>query len=266
MTIIDPPSSIVNKHMWVPQQNVFSGAQPGSALVIHKTGGGDGTAEGTASYFQTGTDKSAHFVVGQNGTVVQCVHLVDGAGANCCADDSHNAWWNPLIAKYTNLNLCTISIEHCDQSTSNSTPLTSAQKASSFKLIKWLVDQYGFDIHNEIRPHNSIDATICPGNFPWNEMISYLQGATPVPTNPGADPAFQQSYWNSNNIFIGAVPDITTGIANAWIHDVAQGLWRGGPLMHEGKIMWKGQIVPWQQFVGGFYTWENGQPFWHSNS
>ncbi len=263
MAIIDPPDSIVNKRMWVPQQNVFGGAQPGSALVIHKTGGGDGTAEGTAHYFQTGTDKSAHFIVGQNGTVVQCVHLVDGAGANCCPDDTHNSWWNPLIAQHPNLNTCTISIEHCDPSQTNSTPLTSAQKAASFKLIKWIVDQYGFDIHTEIRPHNSIDATVCPGNFPWTEMITYLEGATPVTINPGSDPAFLNTYWNSG---VQPAPDFTTGIAHAWAKDVSQDLWRGVPIMKEGKIMWKGALVPWQQFGGGFYTWEKGQAFWHSNS
>ncbi len=262
MAIIDPPDSIVQKRIWVPEQNTFIGAQPGSALVIHKTGGGDGTAEGTANYFQTGTTKSAHFVVGQDGAVVQCVHLLDGAGANCCPDSTHNPWWNTLISKYTNLNLCTISIEHCDPSTSNSTPLTSAQKAASFKLIKWIVNQYGLDIHTEIRPHNSIDATICPGNFPWTEMIAYLEG-TPVPTNPGADPDFQHTYWNSG---VQPAPDFTTGIAHAWAHDVSQDLWRGVPIMKEGKIMWKGTLVPWQQFGGGFYTWEKGQAFWHSNS
>src|SRR6266496_1315069 len=179
MSIIDPPKGIVTKTMLVPKENVFVGAQPGSAIVVHKTGGGDGTAEGTAFYFQHETNKSAHFVIGQNGTVVQCVHLVDGAGANCCPDASHNAWWNPLITQHPNLNTCTISIEHCDTSTSNSTPLTSAQKAASFKLIKWIVDQYGLDIHTEIRPHNSINATVCPGNFPWAEMIAYLEGTPP---------------------------------------------------------------------------------------
>src|SRR6266581_311395 len=250
MAIIDPPDTIVNKRMWVPEQNTFIGAQPGSALVIHKTGGGDGTAEGTASYFQHGTD-------------VQCVHLNDGAGANCCPDSTHNAWWNPLISHFPNLNLCTISIEHCDISTSNSSQLTSAQKAASFKLIKWIVDQYGFDIHTEIRPHNSIDATICPGNFPWAEMIAYLEGTPPVPTNPGADPVFLQQYWSSG---VQPIPDFTTGIAHAWAKDVSQDLWRGVPIAKEGKIMWKGTLVPWQQFGGGFYTWEKGQAFWHSNS
>src|SRR6266581_4247614 len=83
MSIVDPPKGIVTKQMLVPKENIFVGAQPGSAIVVHKTGGGDGTAEGTAFYFQHETNKSAHFVIGQDGTVVQCVHLADGAGANC---------------------------------------------------------------------------------------------------------------------------------------------------------------------------------------
>jgi lysozyme len=99
-----------------------------------------------------------------------------------------------------------------------------------------------------------------PGNVDAN---IYLGGDMP---NPGADPAFLQSYWNSSSALLGGVPDFTTGIAAAWKHDVAQDLWRGAPMMHEGVITWKGKQVPWQRFEGGFYTWENNVPYWHSNS
>jgi len=85
-------------------------------------------------------------------------------------------------------------------------------------------------------------------------------------SNPGADPAFLLSYWSSSSTLLGGVPDFTTGIAAAWKHDVAQDLWRGAPMMHEGVITWKGKDVAWQRFEGGFYTWENNVPFWHSNS
>ncbi len=190
MTIVDPP--MVNKLMLVPEQNTFIGAQPGNALVIHKTASGT-SAEAVANFFINDPNgASSHFVIGQDGEIVQCVHLVNGAGANCCVENGFDPYWqqfNPMhvgSSTGTNLNTITISIEHCDPASDNSTPLTSAQKASSFKLIKWLVDQYGFDItpdgHGQmvdVKGHNTIDPinrARCPGNYPWSELQTYLQG------------------------------------------------------------------------------------------
>src|SRR5260221_537970 len=184
MAIIDPP--LVNKLMLVPEQNTFIGSQPGSALVIHKTASGT-SAEAVANFFINDPARaSSHFIIGQDGEVVQCVHLVDGAGANCCVETGYNPYWNTLLQQSGNLNRCTISIEHVDSASDNSTPLTAAQQASSFKLVKWLVDQYGFDItpdgHGQmvdIKGHNTIDPinrARCPGNYPWSELQTYLQG------------------------------------------------------------------------------------------
>src|SRR5260221_3542005 len=174
MAIVDPP--MVNKFMLVPENNVFIGAQPGSALVLHKTASGT-SAEQIANFFINDPGKkSSHFVIGQDGEVVQCVHLIDGAGANCCVETGYDPYWNPLLQKFGNLNRCTISIEHVDSASDNSTPLTTAQKASSFKLIKWLADQYGFS-KDDIKSHNSIDPinrARCPGNYPWSELFTYL--------------------------------------------------------------------------------------------
>jgi len=190
MSIVDPP--MVNKLMLVPEQNTFIGSQPGSALIIHKTASG-GTAEDVANFFiHDPNGASSHFVIGQDGEIVQCVHLVNGAGANCCVENGYDSYWdqfNPMhvgSSGGTNLNTITISIEHCDPASDNSTPLTAAQQASSFKLVKWLVDQYGFDItpdgHGQmvdIKGHNTIDPinrARCPGAYPWDELHTYLQG------------------------------------------------------------------------------------------
>jgi hypothetical protein len=202
MAIVDPP--MVNKLMLVPENNVFIGAQPGSALVIHKTASGS-RAEDIAHFFANDPAKaSSHFVIGQDGTIVQCVHLVDGAGANCCVETGYDPYWNPLLQKFGNLNRCTISIEHCDPSSSNSTPLTDAQKASSFKLIKWLVDQYGF-AKADIKGHNSIDPinrARCPGTYPWQELFAYLQNGGDITVTiflntPGISTHFKAGSGNS---------------------------------------------------------------------
>src|SRR5260221_5056623 len=184
MAIIDPP--LVNKLMLVPEQNTFIGSQPGSALVIHKTASGT-SAEAVANFFINDPARaSSHFIIGQDREIVQCAHLVNGAGANCCVETGDNPYWNTLLQQFGNLNRCTISIEHVDSASDNSTPLTAAQQASSFKLIKWLVDQYGFDItpdgHGQmvdVKGHNTIDPinrARCPGNYPWSELQTYLQG------------------------------------------------------------------------------------------
>jgi len=52
MSIVDPPKGIVTKQMLVPKENIFVGAQPGSAIVVHKTGGGDQITDGAVSYVQ----------------------------------------------------------------------------------------------------------------------------------------------------------------------------------------------------------------------
>jgi len=85
-------------------------------------------------------------------------------------------------------------------------------------------------------------------------------------TNPGSDPAFLLNLWSATALFIGGVPDYNTGIAETWKRDVSQGLWRGAPLMHEGKTIWKGKQVPWQLFTAGFYTDEGGVHYWHPNT
>ncbi len=97
-----------------------------AAIVVHKTAG-DANPQAVVNTFLA-TGKSVHYVVGQDGSVWQLVPEADGAGGNCCADDSHDPFWTPYISKYENLNLCTISIEHCDPANDNSTTLTLAQQ------------------------------------------------------------------------------------------------------------------------------------------
>jgi hypothetical protein len=98
----------------------------------------------------------------------------------------HDAWWTG------NPNLVTFSLEHVDPTSDNSTPLTDAQKAASFALIKdictrWNIPMQPANSNGGITGHYSIDPQSrarCPGNYPWDELWDYLKGAThmPVPT------------------------------------------------------------------------------------
>jgi N-acetyl-anhydromuramyl-L-alanine amidase AmpD len=167
--------------MFVPADNVFPGYWNHKPLwvCIHKTAGFH-TAQDVAAFFQTVPDKrSAHYVVGQDGAIVQCVSESDGAGANCCPEVGHAAF----LPEGINLNLLTISIEHVDPATDNSTPLTSAQKQASFKLVQGICARHGIPMkpgdasggiigHNQVNP---INRAHCPGNYPWSELWTYLQ-------------------------------------------------------------------------------------------
>ena len=153
------------------------------AIVQHCTGG-NMTVQSIYNTFLSSM-RSAHFGIGLDGTVAQFVPLARGAGGNCCPDSTHNAYWNPLISQYGNLNLCTISIEHCNDS-SQSLQMPPAQMEASNKLTLWLCQQYGLG-PGDIWGHNSIDSTNCPGSVfydtYWSQMMAYVKngGGSMIP-------------------------------------------------------------------------------------
>jgi hypothetical protein len=154
-----------------------------SAIVIHKTAG-DATPEDVLNTFMNSAHdpnpanrrRSAHYAVGQDGRIFQFVPEELGAGANGVVETSHagfDPFWNPFIAQFHNLNTCTLSIEHCDPSGDNQTPLTPKQKEASFQLVAHLVKKYRIPA-SHIKPHSSIAATACPGNYPMDELRQFI--------------------------------------------------------------------------------------------
>lgn len=164
----------------VPRSFMFN-SNAHAAIVIHKTGG-DATPEAIYSTFLA-TGNSVHYGIGTDGTIWQYVPEALGAGGNCCVEVGYDSFWQPYLNQYGNLNLCTISIEHCDGSLTNSTPLTHAQQEASFKLVAYLVQKYDIPT-DHIKGHNSIDPinrARCPGNYPWDELFTFLKGGSMVP-------------------------------------------------------------------------------------
>lgn len=163
--------------MYVDNSRVFLDANPHNDIVIHKTAGFS-SAKQVAVFFATVKDeRSAHYIVGQNGEIIQCVREKDGAGANCCLSNntsmwSYNTYWNRF--NNTNLNLYTISIEHVDPDINNQTPLTEAQKEASFELVLDICKRKQITA-SHIWPHNSISNTVCPGNYPLQELKDYIK-------------------------------------------------------------------------------------------
>lgn len=170
--------------MPVPDDYIFP-AYDGNTpkwIVLHKTAGMQ-SAQEVAAYFanrqQNPEKNSSHYIIGQDGAIVQCVSEDDGAGANCCLDQGA-----PFLPQNINLNLLTISIEHVDPALDNSTPLTPAQQQSSFALIAAICQRHNIPIshgdasggiigHFEI---DSINRARCPGNYPWSQLWAFLGG------------------------------------------------------------------------------------------
>lgn len=184
---------------WVGSPNYFAnraGHHP-SYLILHGTAGFHRAID-VANFFATSASQvSSHYVVGQDGTVIQCVAEHDGAWANGPIVGDADPWWTPLV----NPNWITISIEHVKPSTDNSDPLTTAQREASFALIKdicdrWHIPKRWADASGGITGHFSMDPVNrerCPGNFPWSDLWTYLQGAGMIDvTNPTVATYFQK--------------------------------------------------------------------------
>jgi N-acetyl-anhydromuramyl-L-alanine amidase AmpD len=149
-------------------------------LVVHGTAGGSNGDDTLAYELSVGV--STHFAISTNGDIWQ--------GVPC----NFAAWGNaplksPLIdfvRADANPNLWTISIEFCKPDVTNEINITDAQKASGFALIAAICEHYNIpkrrgDSSGGIIRHadiNSIDRAMCPGTFPFDELWTYLEGAT----------------------------------------------------------------------------------------
>jgi hypothetical protein len=174
---VDYPGAI---DMLLPTDYSFSSVAALS-IVEHQTGG-DMTLEAIHQTFLASM-RSTHFGVDRDGRVAQFVPLNRGAGGNCCPDRGASGnllcdpYWFPFVEQYGNLNLCTISIEHCNNS-SNSLAMTPAQNDASHKLNTWLCQKFRLNSGN-LKPHSSINPVakpFCPGpTFDLAGLKSYVQ-------------------------------------------------------------------------------------------
>jgi N-acetyl-anhydromuramyl-L-alanine amidase AmpD len=164
-------------------------------IILHGTAGGSSAQNIAAFFANPATQASAHYVIDQGGSIVQCVKEEDAAWANGpitglpgVSGDGvhHDSWWDSGI----NPNLLTIAIEHVKAHTDNSDTLTSAQQASSFRLVqhiceRWSIPKRYADAHGGITGHYSMEPlnrSRCPGPYPWNALWAFLkQGGTMIP-------------------------------------------------------------------------------------
>jgi hypothetical protein len=113
-------------------------------VVIHYTTSRN--IEGTIEHFKNGNpETSAHYIVGQDGALVQMV------------DDSDRAWH----AGNSLMNARSIGIEHV---AAVGDKITDAQARKSIALVRWLMNEYDVPKANVI-PHVCVKPTSCCGDL-----------------------------------------------------------------------------------------------------
>jgi N-acetyl-anhydromuramyl-L-alanine amidase AmpD len=151
-------------------------------IILHSSAGGT-HAQVVAKYFAS-TEGSAdpvssHYVIGCDGSIVQCVAERDGAWANRTFSPGHDVFWDET----SDPNLSTISLDLCKPSHDNSDMLTCAQQMACFQLIRnicrrWQIPLRLADADGGITGHFSLDPLNrqqCPGPFPWDPLWTFLK-------------------------------------------------------------------------------------------
>lgn len=184
--------------IWMPCSQFWKGRGNHAIryIIIHGTATpGIATAQGIGRLFQSRAGKTSgpndgatHYVVGKDGTIVQCVREGDSAWGNGVVTEGHDDWWGTR----GNPNFETISIEHVKVGAQNQDALTAAQMEASFALIAYLCDQWNIprrwaDAMGGITGHFSIDPVnraFCPGLYPWDDLFARLNNAGTPPGTP----------------------------------------------------------------------------------
>lgn len=152
-----------NYRMWE-----IGSSRPIRRIVLHITDG-DSNIDDSISWFSNPSSRvSAHYLVGQDGEIVQMVR--------------HND-----VAFHTQGNNAdTIGIEHVARAPGHFSvrdsglPLTEAQYCSSAALVRWLCEQYGIPLDRaHIQGHSEVDPqtthTACPNAlWEWNYFMSLV--------------------------------------------------------------------------------------------
>jgi len=166
--------------IWVPSPFYWPGRAGYTPrwVILHSTTDGQSARAVAARFRDPRIQISAHYIVGQDGEVVQCVSEEDSAWSNGTLTEGHAAWWAPD----PNPNYLTLSIEHVKVQADRSDDLTPAQKAASFALTahlctRWHIPRHPAGFAGGITGHfalDPVDHARCPGTYPWGELFAYL--------------------------------------------------------------------------------------------
>ena len=125
-----------------------------SGVVVHYVGNPDTSAAANRSFFANlalthETYASAHFVVGLDGEILQCVPLTEIAYCSNTANDY------------------TVSIEVCHPDETGQ--FNDATMESLEKLVAWLCETFELDTDSGVIRHYDVTGKICPKYYVENE-------------------------------------------------------------------------------------------------
>lgn len=215
-----------------PQASRFVPAAPGNfrpasgrtidRVVIHITDGGP-NINGTIRWFQDpAAQVSSHYIVGQDGEVVQMVRDADVAYHARAANGR------------------SIGIEHV-ANTRGLVP-TEAQYCASAALVRWLCETYRIPMDRQhILGHREAVQTskTCPGDWDWAYHMGMITSATcyPRPAAQQLAPAYPMSHAPVQQAIPAAVP-IVSSIVGATMTRI---------LGNQGDVSWSlDQVNGWK--------------------
>jgi hypothetical protein len=128
------------------------------------------------------SEVSAHYVIGRDGSTIQCVREADAAWSNGHVSAGADEWWRNSV----NPNLISISIELVKPHADNSDEISLKQRDRCFELVReicqrWKIPARQADQSGGITGHFSMDPanrSRCPGPFPWPQLWQFLDGGS----------------------------------------------------------------------------------------
>lgn len=153
--------------IYSPSPNYTKGRKtPVSVIILHITAGQSKLHRAVEHLTKPSSKVSAHFLISQEGQVVQLVKLEDTAW-HCSGNNG-----------------ISVGIEHMARDkgelskTDPGMPMTEAQYVASTNLVRWLCDQLNLPIDREhIKGHNEFPTTHtdCPSpTLDWNKYMTML--------------------------------------------------------------------------------------------
>lgn len=129
-------------------------------IVIHYVGA-EGSAKNNCEYFyDTFREASAHYFIGHEGEIWQCVNDEDTAWH--CGDYYYGGPGGKFYGKCTNYN--SLGIELCVKKEDNKWIYSQKTLDNTLQLVQKLMKQYSIEATNVIR-HYDVSGKRCPENF-----------------------------------------------------------------------------------------------------
>jgi len=176
-------------------------------IVVHYVGNPGSSAQANRNYFENGSGGngvSAHYIVGLNGEVLQCIPDTECA---MHAGRSYGAAWNGLAP--TN-NARYIGIECCHPDSTGK--FNAKTEASLTALVKQLCATYALDAAKEVLRHYDVAGKQCPAYYvknpaAWETLLQAMSvQEVPISAEPSSWAAEAWAWAKAQGITDGTRP------------------------------------------------------------